>query len=75
MSVQTNDLSRYLKRRHSVSKLVVHLVFTTKYRKKLLDATMIEQLRVALVSACDKLECELIEMNGEPDHIHLLVEY
>tara|TARA_R110002074_G_scaffold170005_4_gene332111 strand:+ start:141836 stop:142186 length:351 start_codon:yes stop_codon:yes gene_type:complete len=50
-------------------------VFTTKYRKKLLDATMIEQLRVALVSACDKLECELIEMNGEPDHIHLLVEY
>lgn len=68
-------LSNYLRKRHSVSKLVVHLVFTTKYRRKLLTGVMFEQLRVALESACGKLECELIEMDGEQDHIHLLVAY
>ncbi len=48
-------LNGYLKKRHSVSKLVVHLVFTTKYRRKLFTGIMIEQLREALESACVKL--------------------
>ena len=29
---------------------------------------MIKQLREAFESACVKLECELIEMDGEEDH-------
>ncbi|MGB2147720.1 MAG: IS200/IS605 family transposase, partial [Vibrio toranzoniae] len=65
----------YLRKRHSVSKLVVHLVFTTKYRRKLFTGVMIEQLREAFESACVKLECELIEMDGEQDHVHLLISY
>ena len=69
------ELSGYLRRRHSVSKLVVHLVFTTKYRRRLFDGVMIEQLREAFLSSCEKLECELIEMDGEQDHIHLLIAY
>lgn len=76
MSVQKENLLKdYLRRRHSVSRLVVHLVFTTKYRRKILTADMIKQIREALLSACEKLECELVEMNGEQDHIHLLVSY
>jgi len=69
------QLSGYLRKRHSVSKLVVHLVFTTKYRRKLFTGVMIEQLREAFESACVKLECELIEMDGEEDHVHLLIAY
>nr|WP_070964936.1 IS200/IS605 family transposase [Vibrio sonorensis] len=76
MSVFDNgQLNGYLKKRHSVSKLVVHLVFTTKYRRKLFTGIMIEQLREAFESACAKLECELIEMDGEQDHVHLLIAY
>ena len=76
MSVQNNDLLKgYLRRRHSVTKLVVHLVFTTKYRRKLFDGYMIQQLRGAFESACEKLECELLEMDGEQDHVHLLIAY
>jgi putative transposase len=69
------QLNGYLKKRHSVSKLVVHLVFTTKYRRKLFTGIMIEQLREAFESACVKLECELMEMDGEQDHVHLLIAY
>ena len=68
-------LQDYLRKRHSVSKLVVHLVFTTKYRRKLFTGVMIDQLREAFESACVKLECELIEMDGEQDHVHLLISY
>ena len=76
MSVQNRKpLSDYLRKRHSVTKLIVHLVFTTKYRRKLFDGDMIEQLREAFESACEKLECELLEMDGEADHVHLLIAY
>ena len=36
---------------------------------------MIEQLREAFLSACDRLECDLLEMDGEEDHVHLLISY
>ncbi|MGD1452674.1 IS200/IS605 family transposase [Vibrio campbellii] len=76
MSAHNKELLQdYLRKRHSVSKLVVHLVFTTKYRRKLFTGIMIEQLREAFESACVKLECELIEMDGEQDHVHLLIAY
>jgi len=76
MSAHNKELLQdYLRKRHSVSKLVVHLVFTTKYRRKLFTGVMIEQLREAFESACVKLECELIEMDGEQDHVHLLISY
>ncbi len=68
-------LNDYLRKRHSVTKLAVHLIFTTKYRRKLFDGYMIGQLREAIESACDKLECDLVEMDGEADHVHLLVSY
>ncbi|OEJ05909.1 IS200/IS605 family transposase, partial [Shigella sp. FC1967] len=75
MSNHNDLLAEFLRKRHSVSKLVVHLIFTTKYRRKLFDGQMLAQLRDAFDSAAAKLECEIIEMDGEPDHVHLLVAY
>ena len=76
VSVHNNNLLKsYLRRRHSVTKLVVHLVFTTKHRQRLFDGYMIQQLRESFESACGKLECELMEMDGEQDHVHLLIAY
>lgn len=72
---KSNNLGTYLRRRHSVSHLVAHLVFTTKYRRKILEGYMYPQLKEAFKSACEKLECDLVEFNGERDHVHLLVSY
>lgn len=61
MSAYNKELLKgYPRKRLSVSNVVVHLVFTTKYRRKMLTGLMIEQLRNAIESACAKLECELI---------------
>lgn len=75
VSVHSDELAGYLCRRHSVSKLVVHLIFTTKYRRRLLDGAMIGQIREAFKSAAESLEVEILEMDGEADHVHILVAY
>ncbi|EFB3656871.1 IS200/IS605 family transposase, partial [Escherichia coli] len=48
------------RQRHSVSKLIVHLIFTTKYRRRFIYGCMIVQLREAFYSAVVKLECEIL---------------
>jgi len=53
----------------------VHLVFVTKYRKKIFNATAINILNIIFSEVCTNFEATLIEMDGEKDHVHLLIEY
>ena len=75
MSLHDKAFEGYLLRRHSVSKLVVHLIFTTKYRRKIFDDMLLQQIREAFQSAAEKLEIEILEMDGEADHVHVLIAY
>lgn len=61
--------------RHCVFNMHVHLVFVTKYRKKVLQDVHISSLKDLFSSVCEKFEATLVECNGEEDHIHLLIEY
>lgn len=61
--------------RHCVFNLHVHLVFVTKYRKSVLKPHHIDTLKSIFSKVCSDFEAELIECNGESDHIHLLVQY
>ena len=61
--------------RHCVFKLHVHLVFVTKYRGKVFDGDAIHRLRTIFTKVCTDFEAQLIEMDGEDDYVHLLVEY
>jgi putative transposase len=47
----------------------------TKYRKKAIDKDMLSRLNEIFESTCQKWRCELVEFNGEPDHVHLLLSY
>lgn len=61
--------------RHCVFKMHVHLVFVAKYRRKVFDGNAIERLRAIFGKVCTDFEAELLELGGEDDHVHLLVEY
>jgi REP-associated tyrosine transposase len=61
--------------RHCVFALHVHLVFVTKYRRKVLTEAAHETLRDLFARLCQEFEARLVEANGEDDHVHLLVEY
>lgn len=65
----------YRRGRTVVSLLHVHLVFVTKYRRDVLSERAIEVIREACANVCVDFEAKLIELNGEDDHVHLLVEY
>jgi len=53
----------------------VHLVFVAKYRRRVFDGDAINRLRTIFTKVCADFEAHLIEMDGEDDHVHLLVEY
>jgi putative transposase len=67
--------TNYRSTRRSVYNLTVHIVFVTKYRRKVIDARMIEELRSVFKSVLKAWDSELIEFNGEADHVHLLISY
>ena len=61
--------------RHCVFNMHVHLVFVTKYRRQVLDAKAIGILQESFSKVCADFEAKLIEMNGEHDHVHLLIHF
>src|SRR5262244_127089 len=63
------------KGRHVVYVLHAHLMFVTKRRGKVFDAARIKRLEEIFRSVCTDFEAVLKEFNGEPDHVHLLVNY
>jgi putative transposase len=65
----------YNKGFRSVYSLTAHVVFVTKYRKKLINQALLTRLNEIFTATCHKWECELLEFNGEVDHVHLLIRY
>ena len=61
--------------RHCVFALHVHLVFVTKYRRRVLTEAVHETLCESFAKVCQDFEAVLVETNGEDDYVHLLVEY
>jgi putative transposase len=55
--------------------LHVHWVFVAKYRRRVFDARAIDVLRGIFADVCSHAQATLVEMDGEDDHVHLLVEY
>ncbi|MEA5501146.1 IS200/IS605 family transposase [Limnoraphis robusta Tam1] len=65
----------YNSSRRAVYSITVHLVFVTKYRRKILNEAMIRRLGEVFRSVAEKWDSQLIEFNGESDHVHLLLSY
>ena len=61
--------------RNCVFLIHVHLVFVTKYRRCVFTHSIIDELRVIFSDVCRDFEAELIEFDGENDHVHLLINY
>ena len=61
--------------RHCISAMHIHLVFVAKYRKKVFDKDSIDRLRGYFAKVCGDFDATLVEVDGERDHIHLLIEY
>jgi putative transposase len=58
---------------HCVFNLTYHLVLVTKFRRKCITAPMLARLNTISTEIAEKWHCELLEFNGEADHLHLLL--
>jgi len=68
--LKINDLKTLY---HCTYNLNYHLVIVTKYRRKCINKPMLDSLENIFTELCQKWECELLEFNGEKDHVHLLL--
>ena len=61
--------------RHCVFAIHAHLVFVTKYRKRVFTSESLDILKEVMQKVCDDFGVELATFEGEDNHVHVLVNY
>jgi putative transposase len=69
MSAQT-----YKSNGHILYSCKYHVVFCPKYRRRVLVDGIDTRLKEIIQQVADDLECEIIELEIMPDHVHILCE-
>ena len=57
-----------------VYRCAYHVVWCPKYRRPVIEGAVDERLKQLIAEVCAERECNLIELETMPDHVHLLVE-
>jgi len=64
----------YNKSRHCVYSLRYHIIFVTKYRYGVIEDSIREELYSIMQDTAIKLKSTILEINGESDHVHFILE-
>ncbi len=56
----------------SLSRVLVHLTFSTKRREAVIRAEVCPRLHAYLAGVLDNLDCPSLQVGGVADHVHLL---
>ena len=59
--------------RSCVYKINIHLVFVTKYRRGVFTNDLLDRMKELFKETCQQMDSELLEYNGEDNHVHLLI--
>jgi len=60
---------------HTISRLSAHIVFVTKYRKKVLTGDIQIRCRDIIKQVCDAEDVRILKGAVSKDHVHMLIEY
>ena len=66
-------MSKYKKLSHVVYKCDYHIVWVPKYRFRILKDEIKELVEHDIKMLCEWKSCEVLELNVQSDHIHLVV--
>jgi putative transposase len=67
--------SQLRRERHSVSDLKIHLVCVTKYRRSIFTAESLAVIEQSFKEVAKKMDFQVLDFNGEADHVHTLLEF
>lgn len=68
-------MNQYNKSAHKVYSLKAHIVLVTKYRYEILTPAFEDWLKKKIISIGDISGFKVIELKGDRNHIHILVDY
>ena len=69
-----SEASGYWAASHTLHRLRFHLVWTPKYRRRVLEGPVATRLTELLHQACEVKEWGLHELSVQADHVHLLLQ-
>ncbi|MHA2299261.1 MAG: IS200/IS605 family transposase [Candidatus Hodarchaeales archaeon] len=64
---------RVSRKKSAVYDINYHLIFVTKYRKKILKGAIVDFLEARLREIAARRELEIISMSVQTDHVHLFI--
>ena len=56
----------------SLSKVILHIVFSTKYREPWLDSHVRPRMHAYLATICRDVGAEVVRVGGVGDHVHIV---
>lgn len=59
---------------HTKHKLMYHLVWIPKYRKRVLEGSVLHRLEELFKECSDMNKWRIDELNIQPDHVHMLIQ-
>lgn len=66
-------MSRFRKLSHTIWHCQYHIVWTPKYRFRILSGPVAVEVGRCVRAFSEHLKCEVLELNVQVDHVHLLV--
>jgi putative transposase len=66
-------MSRFKKLSHTLWHCQYHIVWTPKYRLRILEGDVAHEVTNCVRSFSDQKKCEVNELNVQKDHVHLIV--
>lgn len=66
-------MSRYESASHVFYRCQYHIVWTPKYRYKILTGNVGKELYRSIYVYCAMKKCKVVELNVQIDHVHLVV--
>lgn len=66
-------MSRFKKLSHTLWHCQYHIVWTPKYRLRILEGDVAHEVSTCVRSFSSQKKCEVSELNVQKDHVHLIV--
>ena len=72
--IEENNMSRYEQASHVFWRCQYHIVWTPKYRFRILRNKVGKDVYRSIHVYCQQLGCIVLELNVQIDHVHLVVK-
>ena len=65
---------KYLSSAHTKHRMMYHVVWIPKYRKRVLKGEIADRIRALILECVEVNRWHMHEINVQPDHVHILIQ-